>query len=337
MHEYFFRVETVRLGIIVGVIISMLFYERLQLTTGGAIVPGYLAAFLPRPHFILITLLSAYLTYYTVNHVISKKYILYGRRKFEVEILVGLGFVTLWLGISAVAVRWTPELAALYGIGFVIPAIIAHDMNRQKPKKTILAVLVTTVLVGLIIFIYEAVLDISPWKADTSDQWLRDTVYAYPKDQILAAVFASILIGMIIFRYLNLRTGGFIMGAYIALVLVRPLDLLFALVIAAATYFLVTRVLMHHMLLFGRRKLSMMVLTAAILTWGAEIAVIELTGGQFVPWRGFGVITLFVPALLANDAQRQGLPRTLWGAGITATAVFGVMNLIYAARLFITA
>ena len=36
MHEYLFRPEVVRVALVVGVIVSMLFYERVQLTTGGS-------------------------------------------------------------------------------------------------------------------------------------------------------------------------------------------------------------------------------------------------------------------------------------------------------------
>ena len=148
-------------------------------------------------------------------------------------------------------------------------------------------------------------------------------------------MFASVLMAMVVFRVVKVRTGGFIMGAYWAMVLPRPLDVLFALGVGVATYLFVTRFLMHHMLLFGRRKLSMMVLAGAVFAWAAEIAVRAGTGAAYVPWSGFHVITLFVPALLANDAQRQGLPRALWGTGLTALAVFGLMNLLQAARVLL--
>ena len=34
MHEYFFRPEVARVALVVGVVVSILFYERVQLTTG---------------------------------------------------------------------------------------------------------------------------------------------------------------------------------------------------------------------------------------------------------------------------------------------------------------
>jgi hypothetical protein len=35
-----------------------------------------------------------------------------------------------------------------------------------------------------------------------------------------------------------------------------------------------------------------------------------------------------VPALVANDAQRQGWERTLWGAGLTTLGTYAAMNLL---------
>lgn len=333
MHSYLFDLETVRLAVVLGVIVSMLFYERLQLTTGGAIVPGYLAVFLPRPLFIVVTLAVAYATFYVVNHVVARRVILYGRRKFEVEVLTALVLVGVLSLAALVLGGMRPELAALYGVGFIIPGIIAHDMKRQGPSKTFAAVLLNTAIVGAIIFIYHSLLRIAPWYRRAEVPPFETESLGYPPDLLFPAVMASVVVGMLVFRHVCVRTGGFIMGAYWALVLTRPLDLAFAVAVAAATYLFVTRLLMRHMLLFGRRKLSMMVLTGAVFAWSAELVIMAATEGRWVPWSGFHVITLFVPAMLANDAQRQGFYRSAWGAGLTAVGVFGLMNLLDAARL----
>jgi len=348
MHDYFLDVETVRLAVVIGVIISTLFYERVQLTTGGAIVPGYLAIFIPAPLFIVVTLLSAYLTFFIVNRLLAKRYILYGRRKYEVEILVALVIVAAWVALAHFVVHFNPLLSALYGIGFIIPAVIAHDMFRQGLRKTLTAVLVNVAIVGLFIYVFFSLTRIAPWSGEAAAAGPRSADWNYPVDLLtlgggdfgysidllLPAIFVSVLAGVLVFARLGLRTGGFVVGAYLALVLLRPLDLLYALIISVATYFFVTKFLMNHLLIFGRRKLSMMILIASIFAWSGEIALDLLTSGQYVPWRGFHVITLMVPALLANDAQRQGIYRTLWGAGITTVAVFTVVNLLDAARLY---
>ena len=333
MHEYPFEVTTVRLAIIVGIVASMLLYERVQLTTGGAIVPGYFALFLPTPLFILMTLLTAYLTYFIVNRVLASRYILYGRRKYEVEILVALTLVALWLGLAHYVFRFSPLLSALVGIGFVIPALIAHDIFRQGQRKTISAVLVNTAVVGLFIYVFQSLLWISPWYEDSHVDELGVGSLAYPVDLLLPGVIVSVGVGMLVFGKLGLRTGGFVTGAYLALVLLRPPDLLFALAVAALAYLFVAGLLTRHALVFGRRRFGMTILIGAIFGWAGELGLQAFTNGRYAPWQGFNVITLVVPALLANDAQRQGLYRTLWGAGLTAVAVYSAMNLLEAARL----
>ena len=83
-----------------------------------------------------------------------------------------------------------------------------------------------------------------------------------------------------------------------------------------------------RLLIFGRRKLSTMVLVGSVISWSGELLLRAATDDRYVPWQGFTLVTLMVPALLANDAQRQGLERTAWGAAITTLTVFGTMALL---------
>lgn len=332
MHEYFFRPEVVRVALVVGVIVSILFYERVQLTTGGAIVPAYLAMFLPAPIFIVTTLVAGYLTYVVVSVVLGKRVILYGRRKFEVEMLVGLAFVAVSTTAAILLGGVNPLLFGLTGIGFLVPGVIAHDMFRQKPRKTVLAVAATTAIVALVVYVFASLLEISPAGA-FFDLPRFDERTGYPVGLLLGGVGVSVLVGMLTFAKLGLRSGGFVTGAYLALVLPRPLDLVFSLTVALVTWFVVTRLVMPRLLIFGRRKLSTMILIGAIIAWSAELLLVRLTGGAYVPWSGFVLMTLMIPALLANDAQRQGVERTLWGAAITTLGVYGLMNVATAALL----
>lgn len=326
MHEYLFRPEVVRMALVVGIVVSMLFYERIQLTTGGAIVPAYLAVFIPAPLHILVTLLSGYCTYLIVSVALPKRKILYGRRKFEVEVLVGLGFVTVGTIVARAFGGADPRYAALVGIGFLVPGVIAHDMFRQKPKRTLTAVALTTGVVALFVYVAESLIDIAPITRDVRLEPFRATA-GYPQEWLLYAIIVSVVLGMLLFSKLGLRGGGFIGGAYLAFVLPRLWDLLFTAVVAFITWAIVTKIVMPRLLVFGRRKLSTMVLIGSIVAWSGEAIMVAVTSGAWVPWQGFTVITLVVPSLLANDAQRQGIERTVWGAGLTALGVFGTVNL----------
>jgi poly-gamma-glutamate biosynthesis protein PgsC/CapC len=333
MHDYYFHSELVRFALVLGVVISMLFYERIQLTSGGTIVPAYLALFLPAPHQIVATIGIGYLTYVLVSVVLSRRLIIYGRRKFEIEVIVGLALLAV-VSVAAHAVGAVdPTLVGLSGIGFVVPGVLAHDMFRQTPARTVLALTATTAIVAVALFLFASIVSIAPVSIDIpSPNPLENVTTAFPIGLLLPAVIVGVLIGIGIYARFGLRSGGFVTGTYLALVLNRPLDLAFSAAVALATYVIVVHLLMPRLLLFGRRKLSTMILVGAIVAWSAEIAITTLTGGSFVPWRGFTVIILIVPALLANDAQRQGIEKTVWGVAIVTLGVFGAANLMEATR-----
>lgn len=332
MFDYAFAPEVVRVALVVGVVLSMLFYERMQLTTGGAIVPAYLALSVTAPLAIAVTVAVGYLAYLLVSVVLAKRLILYGRRKFEWEMLVGLGLILICTVLADVLGDYDPALFAVAGIGFLVPGIIAHDMSRQQPVRTVLAIGATTAILLLFLVVFSSLMSIAPGANDAETVRLA-SVLGYPRELLLLAVAMSIAVGMLIFSRLGLRSGGFITGAYLALVSARWADIVFALAVAVVTWVVVVKVLMPRLLIFGRRKLSTMVLIGAIIGWVAELGVIALTAGDYVPWRGLTVATLMVPALLANDAQRQGWERTLWGSGLTALGVYAGTNLIAAAAI----
>jgi poly-gamma-glutamate biosynthesis protein PgsC/CapC len=331
VHDYYYRLEVARVGLVVGVVVSILFYERVQLTTGGAIVPAYFTMVLPAPLYVLSTLALAYATYLLVNNVIGRRIILYGRRKFEVEVLVGLTLVGAATLLALVLGRLNPVLYAVSAVGMLIPGVLAHDMFRQTPRQTLIAVGATTAIVAVFVYIFSSLIAISP--LDQSPLPLVGDKTGYPQQLLLLGAAASVITGLVVFSRLGLRSGGFISAAYLALMVVHPMDLLFSAVMALVIWFVVTTFVMPHLLVFGRRKLSAMLLVGSVLVWIAEASVVAVTNGAFQPWRGFVLMALMIPALLANDAQRQGVEKTLWGATLTTCAVYGLMNVLSAGLL----
>ena len=118
---YVLSPDVVRLTIVVGVMISVVFYERAQLTTGGSIVPAYLALSAVRPVAVAVTLGVGYLTHVIVSKVLGTRWILYGRRKFEAEVLVGLTLIMACTLVAHALGELDPALLALAGIGFLVP------------------------------------------------------------------------------------------------------------------------------------------------------------------------------------------------------------------------
>lgn len=329
MNAYSLTPEVVRLTIIVGVILSIIFYERVQLTTGGAIVPAFLALTVARPLAVVVTVLAGFLTHLVVSSVIGRRRILYGRRKFEVEVLVGLGIIMAFTLSAHALGRLDPALLAVAGIGFLIPGIIAHDMGRQSPARTVSAIAITTAILALFAYVASSLLSLAPGASRAAAAVLSSRL-GYPRELLLVAVGLSVVVGMLVYDRLGLRSGGFITGAYLALVSPRWADLVFTAIVALLTWFVVVRVLMPRLLLFGRRKISTMMLVGAIIGWSSELVLGVVTHGEYIPWLGLTVATLMVPALIANDAERQGWDKTLWGTALVGIGVFALTNLVAA-------
>ena len=332
MNEYLYSPDVVRVTLVMGVITSMLFYERLHLTTGGAIVPAYLALGLQAPVTVVTTVLAGFAAHAIVEKVITRQRILYGRRKFEIEVLVGLALVGVIFLVRLLLDDLTTWDITVATIGFLVPGIIAHDMTRQGPEKTVIALAATAIILATFLYVYVMVLPLAG--ADVAPPQMLAPILGYDRRLILIAVTASVLIGMLTFSKIGLRSGGFITAAYVAFMLPRWWDLLYIAVVAVLTWVIVVKVIMPRLMLFGRRKLSVMVLFGALIGWTIELAARYATDGLWEPARGLTVMTVMLPALIANDAHRQGWEKTTWGVSLTTIGVYGVTNVVAAALLF---
>jgi poly-gamma-glutamate biosynthesis protein PgsC/CapC len=129
-----------------GLLLALGFIALTGLYPGGIIVPSYLVLFLGEPERIAGTLVAAGLTL-AVHRGAARWLILFGRRRFVALILVG----GVWAGM------WSQLLPALFPaslefrvIGWVIPGLIAHHMDRQGVVATTAALVVVTVGLGLL-------------------------------------------------------------------------------------------------------------------------------------------------------------------------------------------
>jgi poly-gamma-glutamate biosynthesis protein PgsC/CapC len=138
--------------IVLGVIASIIFYEWTEISPGGVIVPGYIALFFNNPMRIISTILISLLTYGAVK-MLSNYTILYGRRKFSIFIIISFllrFFINQFLEFTNL-----PVSTALI-IGYLVPALIAQDIDRQGAVKTISAMFSVAFLLKLTMMIYGA-------------------------------------------------------------------------------------------------------------------------------------------------------------------------------------
>jgi len=134
-------------SIAIGLVLGFFFYEWVGLSAGGFVVPGYIALQLGSPLLLAGTLMTSLLTYGSVKAA-SRYIILYGRRRFILMVLAG--FAWQWLFKAAIIQQFalTTDTDIL---GFIIPGLIANEMDRQRILPTLLTLLIISIMVRLVL------------------------------------------------------------------------------------------------------------------------------------------------------------------------------------------
>ena len=129
-----------------SVIISFLTTELTGLLTGGMISAGYLAYWFGEPMRIVSTLLMSILIALIIR--VSRHFlILYGRRRFMLSILLSIFGVYLVEKSYFFVSEFSFDMRI---IGYIIPGLIASDMEKQGILRTTLAFSAVTIVVKLL-------------------------------------------------------------------------------------------------------------------------------------------------------------------------------------------
>ncbi len=128
--------------VILGVLISILFYECTRISPGGIVVPAYLALYLRSPARLLSILALMVVTFFCLK-LLSRFLILYGKRKFAVAVI--LSFL---LGSGLGLLSFLPFDISI--VGSLIPGIAAADFERQGFFKTLLAIIAVVGILALL-------------------------------------------------------------------------------------------------------------------------------------------------------------------------------------------
>ncbi|MGD8277044.1 MAG: poly-gamma-glutamate biosynthesis protein PgsC [Gemmatimonadota bacterium] len=130
----------------IGLLISLAVIGLTGVYPGGIIVPSYLVLFLSEPERIAGTLAAALLTL-GVYLLASRWLILFGRRRFVFLILVGGLWSVLWRTLLPSVFPLSVEFAV---IGWVIPGLIANQLERQGIAVTLGSLFTACVAIGIV-------------------------------------------------------------------------------------------------------------------------------------------------------------------------------------------
>jgi poly-gamma-glutamate biosynthesis protein PgsC/CapC len=117
----------------IGLLASLFYAESTGVYPGGIIVPAYLAFYLDQPARIGATLGAALLALISYK-ILARYFLLFGRRRFVLMLLLGGLWVQAGLLLFPGIVSAPLEARV---IGWVIPGLLANNLERQKPWPTL--------------------------------------------------------------------------------------------------------------------------------------------------------------------------------------------------------
>lgn len=132
--------------VVLSIVFSFLSYELLGILSGGIVSAGYLAFYFNQPSRVLTTLFLAVITCLVVK-LLQYRIILFGRRRFMITVLLSIFFAQLIEQCFVFLVTIPQDMRI---IGYIIPGLIANDMEKQGIFKTIMMVVVIAGIIWLL-------------------------------------------------------------------------------------------------------------------------------------------------------------------------------------------
>jgi poly-gamma-glutamate biosynthesis protein PgsC/CapC len=132
---------------VVGILLALIYVEVLEIYPGGIVVPAYVALHLDAPERVLVTILVA-LSSLAAYRGLSRYLILFGRRRFALLVLLGAFFSQ---GAALVVPGLSSGGAEIQLIGWIVPGLLANNLERQKLIPTLASLLTVSIMTYFVV------------------------------------------------------------------------------------------------------------------------------------------------------------------------------------------
>ena len=138
-----------RTAVVLSVLLGFIGSEFLGILSGGLVSAGYISFYINQPARVASTLLMAVaicLIVRALGHVI----ILFGRRRFILTMLVSILLTQILESILIVTSTVDIDMRI---IGYIIPGLIANDMEKQGIFRTLIMICACAAVIWLVLHI----------------------------------------------------------------------------------------------------------------------------------------------------------------------------------------
>lgn len=128
-------------------------------------------------------------------------------------------------------------------------------------------------------------------------------------DPLTLSIGIGLIVGLLFVEFIGLYAGGMVVPGYLALDMHSPGNIALTLVDAIIIY-LIMRVLSNFLIIYGRRRIALIVLIAFLL----GVTIRQVFSSLYVAstlGNVYSAIGYIIPGLIALSIERQGLIETV--------------------------
>jgi len=313
MGSYGFITDYVHLTFLLGLIVSYLYFRRRQISVGGSLAVGYLAAALYMPLNVLVTLLVSMFGYLLIRFVILKIFLPRPRQIFAIGLAVGVVCGGLWLAVSEALPGAQDRGLALVGV--IVPGMLCNSLIKQGVVHTLAPLgwmVPVTAVAGLgVTLLTSTVLPLS-----LADTFTSSDVEPLPLLFLVSAlsVLFAVLVQEGTVRNWKLRTGGYVTAGMIIAALTQ-LSYIAVLAMAVLGVLAVYVPFSRRVPLFGKDRFILLCSLSFVFVTACEIIAAQVWGVRFGGPQN--VVFCVLPAIISNDLVQYGVKRTSAGMGLS--------------------
>lgn len=298
--------EILCLILFTGVVVSTIIRRKTGVNPGGVITAPFLVFSF---YFSYIWGLTIVLLSYLISKIYNKyfSHIYQGRNPTYIIVFISMLFVY--------AATWfysyfqiIPDLNINFIYGLIIPGIIALALRKQDVKKTYIYTfisLIITVLVSFILyFILVKVFNYNFFNIEKLRYHSETLTLHYGFFLSLISIITS----FIIYHFTKIKSGGYIVLPYIAMLLFNFKNLAIFFTILIMIH-LITKMVRSYTLLFGINRYVFVLCMAILLVWITEVIGLRLDP-TFTPFMSVNILPILALASITNDFSTQKLRNT---------------------------